>query len=1349
MSKITKSQQGVLNDVFAQSNADKDVRDRVIADLRQHGRIRDSYEAWRGLLSKCGPALANNARVEIPIEDKGTALANATRRFSSDAAEASQPAAQPAVASQPEKEPSVRIDESAANAWLDAIGVAGLDRIGRLTPEQRDSLARVAARNRRMAQQLVRHETLTLTTSLDAVLDQLRPLMLVGIHSWANLFNDSGLFNNNAAIIKGSLAVLHYASNLAQQSARLGLPMQILSVDNDVPWDLLPHDLRTNLRRRYEGYLESTDPTYDRLAQRAVADVVLAADLVVDVAYVGKDKTAFATPESIDSPARYVRQQLYGFQLLAIAKKIGARGVELMLYGNKSVDQSWTKRMIKTAREMGIGFVIRHTNGHETEWVDGQIGQRAASDRKRIKYTIPALRPPKQTRMPQPTHSAAVESSDAKDATNVRAFNEALVDAAAAGGDLADWAGRLHRARRSPSTPGSLKRLLEDLLSDQAPRLSAEEALKKLHEAVSDETMELFRALDEIEGQADTMEQQLAEMRSPTTLEDVKSAQETISDLLDRFGDVSAAARQMPEAWDALDSVVFLAHPRNRDDVFSGTAQSVVDDFGATYLEAEERLKNLEPRLKAREIEFSQLAFNKADEQLAEEAQTLIENANKQIDAYAGAVHSAKKEARARFDLFDSFDARTSEGRSGLFAELSKHHDAVTISDKNPGTALASQIDAMIRRLDVRRGGLDAEEPYRLKLDGLKSSLIEARKSAEHAAAEGYAFARFDSQKWKEIRSRATHIENQLEIPSNAPLPLPVEIKRDRTRYIEGKGILRFVSHTRHDKFSQATHAAVIESFKKPGVLVVEGRAFLVSSDAAKALTDWRKERTRDISGFDLLGRHYQLPAHSWGMRIANLDAMPPGHVLRRITEAVNYLYGSKWFSFNSLDFVSTLATNADKPGVGEIWRTQLATLLRYASFGGENGKALELCYPVTVDILSGFPLGLYEQIDANSILSPQASRWFAWGEDDAEAAEGFRPIPEGTAQRIDEMSIDEMNATIEAMNLIPADPLSRQAWIKEWTDVSREYFRTWKKRSRSDADKAKWERRIKGIAALPIPYLLTRVLAEKRGKDFLMYRRFESMEGNCRDAALAQKKPWDETARCRFALHFLYDHQFLIARRLSTDYMDSVEEFDRCTSNGLYSLISGKPQFKGHSPEHLMNLGRAYLSRQMPAITGIMPDAGFLIMGRLLEFGDDLLVSDFLNELKFTMRHLFPSISTSADADADEESAYLSPAEELSLGVLQYWNECEGLLDLRPAVTTRTARFVESFNKSKGCGSGQECGLPAAQESAVGGVAPVTQGDEATPTQDDCTTEEVYQDSDVPADNVIQGGIQLLMRSR
>ncbi len=291
------------------------------------------------------------------------------------------------------------------------LGLSGDRRIAPLEFSQRETLARLASFNKGNAKALVENAALqgmlglpwiTQTDWLGFALDLFGRLIDADVEGVAKFLGHFGLLSLKESVIAGTLQEMRHTADLAEREAPLG--NRVLARQGvDVPWHLIPSDLRRELRQQFNSMVTQM---YEFLTSVTEIDAVVSGDRLVEVK-MQRSGAVFGPIPSIQSERECFLHEAQVLKLLAVAKDLDLRGVEFALYGDK-IYPGWVEHTIYVAERMRVGLKIHLNvhgdyNGrviHDSFLERGEQGEPFVPD-------VPALLPP-----PRRHDALAVEADD-------------------------------------------------------------------------------------------------------------------------------------------------------------------------------------------------------------------------------------------------------------------------------------------------------------------------------------------------------------------------------------------------------------------------------------------------------------------------------------------------------------------------------------------------------------------------------------------------------------------------------------------------------------------------------------------------------------------------------------------------------------------------------------------------------------------------------------------------------------------------------------------------------------------------------------------------------------------------
>jgi hypothetical protein len=1305
MSISVEQREAILRNVFDASKADADLRIRIEKDFFLNDGIHETRAAWEGLLAKCDEKIAQEGQTLIKGIEMDVASGehlSARRRHSPNAEGFSRVSG--GVPSS--------VDER-INAWLDEIGVRGHGRVAALTPLQRETLARMASRNRRIARNLILSDRIPEYAQVGPILDNVRKLMWHGFHHWPVFFSETSLFSMRPANIIGTLPMLHAAARYAPQAKHLGPGrFRVMHHYNDVPWNEIPRKVSTRLQKQLEPYLDGTPASFDNLVRHVMVDVEMRGDLIVEVTYVGRDRTAFAPPTKMKDPVYYVRRQLLGYQLMAIAKKSGARGVEIVLYGNNSLSGDWANRMSKVAREMGVGFVVRHMDVRydRLKLLVGNLPARKDNGEKLAGYVMPALRFPKRHSMHLEERRAATSPPAEASAAPQPAgdtFEQVVNRASGSGEEGASWSAAVSGIRPTSNYPASVREVKRDLLNGSS-KVEAEDGLRRLHTAVWDEIEEQFSIQDELAGSVEQVEEAIGSFVASDdieTLSQLQSAKRDVGVLRERLSKLKSQYEDLLDVWDLVERLSSLVHPDHVDDVLGGSASSITETFGEGYLELEEKLDDIGKKLDARETDLKTKAADVKHNMLVRRAKTLFLGARRYVDRVLGVLREARDEANAYYGPLRKLPTSTLDERKAFFEAIAQPSSVSYVNDS--GSGFIKKLEGIRSELTTARDSFPEDDVRWSELDELAGVVTGLKDLVSGVEGDRQDYNEWLKGQRSNLSRKAKGLESSLEVPVDAPLPEPFDVFSDMVHEDSGdKRTLKFSGISRYSS-RRKVYDRVLNLFRGSSVLVVEDTAYLIDQQTYGRVKQWRGSRGYDLVGNDLLGNRYELPANSWGVRPVELDDVDEAHPLRRVVALVECVGASKLIGPRARDFFLTIADHAGAEGVGEIWRLLVSSFINDDETIQDMPDG-ELGYRA-VGKFSFAALSLYDRIVANQTLEKHVERWFSWGDVRADH-DDIIPLSGVMDASIDDMSIDDMTAAIERMGILPKSKAGVQEWIDIWKKGMRMNLKAQAK-SRVKRTKTWAQRELKRLNSLPRPYLLVNVLTSRAGYRWAMENRFKYLEDKAkRDLGAAHK--WDDLEKSRFAMRFLLEHQDIISKNVSEIDIDFDEvDVNNSPLDVVYEDLLGKPEFQDYEGEYLASLGQEYLEQRFPSEIA----AGFhkivhLLTGRLVEFGDSFFMADHMSELKEVssrlQKHPVPPELFDFIPSNDDPSD-VSLVENL----IMHWDRCKGLLKLRALKTEALVKFRAQsqvfvsggkYRKGNGGGDGENGGTGSGPSNGV-----------------------------------------------
>jgi hypothetical protein len=1326
MTRIPKATESLLASVFAATSTPDADRDAIIGDLKKHGRIRDTLATWQGVVQRCEGELQGRARFEIGVDDRAAAqLARSAALFREDSA-----AAAPIIEPVPEAPPhaeviaapqSPTIDMAAVNAWLGEIGLAGHEDIADLTDLQLETLARIAQKNRRFALMLITHAPLAMAASPGLLLNNLRAIMASGSHEWTRMMTDRGLFADDPHLIQGSLALLHRSAELAPLAERLGVRIRVRDARNDIRFAALPPRVQAQLSRRLGTFLPRGRSLSD-FATSVIADVIVEGDTIVEVMHVGGKRVAFAEPKTVREPEDYIREQLRGYQLLALASQLHIGNVEFAIYGSDAFDERWVRGMEAAAREMGIGFIVTHNS----RWTGGSrylFGSRRGGAREETPrpHTMPPLRMPRRHRMLADSEAprskpdaAAIESVEAMPPMSFRQF--ATLESLK-GDHYAAWARAIDMGRNSTRFPRPISSTISELYVGQHTPVDAMKELERIGRLVWDEIEGIFGELDETAADFDSFEAELGDGTVPDGIPELTKALEGLATTERRLSQLHTEFERLEELWQMTSDLARLIHPDHWDAFLGTTPDGVFDAFGETYIPLDGRLRGLDARLAAYRAALEGRLLSARVSAASAEARKAIDDATRS----AGDAESKVARGRAAIAARQKapIDTSTAGWRQEFFAvvaEALRPQAQISIPTANQASLRQSleALESIARQIpgdDPRQGEIAA------KIEEVKSAqgvLQRAQASVTGFQEEHDAYVR----RLKEVVQRA---EDGMDIPNETPLPPVEELNFALERTIEGRGHVHFNIDSRTPRARRGLHEMVIRRFRGARAVVYDGKVYLIDTKTASELARWRQTREHEFRCTDLLSEAVSLPAYALGVRLAEVAELTPDHPYRRLVTlfAAYVTQLPIW----ARDFVTTVASHTDTPDGREVWRRVAALALKMISDEEMDIKPGDTISPLATFKINEIALSLLEEIERSPTLSTYASQWFSWGETSRALHGEFTPLPEDILGRLGQMSEDDMTVAIEGTGLIPPNPSDRQTWIDEWRRYARECYRIAKHGCRSRDAIRMANEQLRRLDTLPMPYVLARAIAHRADRETILERRFELFETQLvRDSRQAgdDRLTLTRRQRCEFAIRFLVEHQGVIGRWLRrSEQMEDEAQFLNSLSESpeeAYAVMSRRLESQGHDVGRLAGLGMAYLLTLSADMTAEVPPVIYLMMGRVVDHRDDMLISRFARLVRETWTHM----RRSGDELVDDDGNPMTPnarAQTFIDCVAVSWDDYEDAMSLRPADSQNADAFLATRGRreNKGGGGGSSGSGGAAGGGGPASPPPSPQGGQAT----------------------------------
>ncbi|MBT3182631.1 MAG: hypothetical protein HN337_09030 [Deltaproteobacteria bacterium] len=257
-------------------------------------------------------------------------------------------------------------DAEIIDLWITELGMSKDPRVTSLSDFEKETLVRIAMRNRGAAKGIVNNGVLanlhlpgiTETDQLALTLRLYGTLLKTGVVNNGTYLkkdrNSSHLLDNRPYILAGDIVEMSYLAVAAENAAVNGYRTKAQS-GSDVPWDVLPDGLLDDVLKRFpplpHGKLQ-------KLMEFSSVDGEVVGDRLIEIKLraSGKNRYVYSKTDAGDDET-FVQEKLQAIKMIARAKKEGLRGIEFALYGDR-IDDNWKKMVIDAAARAGVGVRI-------------------------------------------------------------------------------------------------------------------------------------------------------------------------------------------------------------------------------------------------------------------------------------------------------------------------------------------------------------------------------------------------------------------------------------------------------------------------------------------------------------------------------------------------------------------------------------------------------------------------------------------------------------------------------------------------------------------------------------------------------------------------------------------------------------------------------------------------------------------------------------------------------------------------------------------------------------------------------------------------------------------------------